>query len=225
MDRKYLKKIRVILVFLVIFITIFLIYFIFLHASEKKDVSMKLRMFFGDMSQAMQFSTNGNGSPGEWNWQPGYKNSVIINRIAKNLRVDQSCVKTLGSCFVNSYYKNLNGASTLVNLYNLPSIHLFNGVSVAFETIGTCKNQGEQCALIYVDINGVDAPNAFGKDLFVFTIINSPSTTFIPYNMSVRPDSFTSDEKLGCNKYSAIPMYCSAFLYTKNWIIDSSYPW
>lgn len=226
MDEFTKEKFRALGAIAVIILAILLLFFIFYHQREKKNIAMKLRLFFSDMTQTMQYSMNINGQPGEWDWHAGYKNADVINNyIASYLRVAENCVKTVGNCFPDSEYKNLSKDYTNVNLYKLPALKLQNGISLAFETISSCKKDRQICAVVYVDMNGIDPPNMFGKDLFVFTIINSSATAFLPYNLSVKSDNLTVDEKMGCNKSALLPMYCSALLYIKNWNIDSKYPW
>ncbi len=226
MDEHTKEKLRSVGAVAVLVIAILTIFFIFSYQREKKDMSMKLRLFFSDMTQTLQFSMNSNGAPGEWGWRAGHKNyNLIMNNIASNLRLSQNCLDSTGACFIDEEYKNFKGRSTGVNLSSLPSIILQNGIAIAMNAVSACKRDGQTCAFLYVDLNGKEKPNVFGKDLFVFMIVNSSATAFIPYNMSLNINTLINDEKFGCNKNSKIPMYCSAVLYTKNWSIDSKYPW
>ena len=226
MDEISRDKFRAVGAIAVLVIAILAIFFIFYQQREKKNTAMRLRLFFSDMTQTMQFSMNINGPPGEWSWHGGYKNADVINNYLGNyLRVSENCVNKSGNCFADVNYKNLKKHDTGLNLYKLPSLKLQNGVSLAFETVGSCKSNNKICALVYADINGGESPNILGKDLFIFTIVNSNASAFLPYNLSVDADLLIKDEKYGCNKNAEIPMYCSGLLYTKNWSIDSKYPW
>lgn len=226
MDEHTKEKLRSVGAVAVLVIAILTIFFIFSHQREKKDISMKLRLFFSDITQTIQYSMNSNGAPGEWGWRPGRKNSSLITGyIASNLRLSANCIDEKGPCFINEEYKNFKGHSTGINLYSLPSISLQNGISIALNTISSCKKEGQTCAILYVDVNGTEKPNTFGKDLFVFKIVNSAAAAVVPYDMNLSPQILITDKKFGCNKNAQIPMYCSALLYTKNWSIDSKYPW
>ena len=145
--------------------------------------------------------------------------------MANYLRVSENCVDKSGTCFADINYTNLKKRDTKINLYKLPSLKLQNGISIAFETISSCKSKNKICVLVYTDLNGPASPNMLGKDLFIFTIVNSNAAAFLPYNLSVGADLLAQDQKYGCNKNAEIPMYCSGLLYTKNWSIDSKYPW
>ena len=220
------NKFRAVGAIAVLVIAVFAIFFMFYQQREKKNTAMKLRLFFSDMTQTMQYSMNINGPPGEWGWYGGYKNADILNNyLVSYLRLSENCINNSGMCFADINYKNLKKDKTDVNLSKLPSVKLNNGISLAFETISSCKSKDKICALVYTDINGADSPNMFGKDLFIFTIINSSAAAFMPYNLSISPEDLSKDETYGCNKSAKIPMYCSGLLYTKNWSIDSKYPW
>ncbi len=226
MDNELKDKIRIAGALTVLVIAVFSVFFLFYQQKEKKNTAMRLRLFYSDMSQTLQYSISFNGLPGDWDWYAGYKNADLINNyLAKYLHVSENCVKTVGACFPDIQYKNLKRDDTSVSLNKLPSLKLKNGISVAFETISSCKQNNKVCALVYVDINGAKNPNMFGKDLFIFTIRNSQAASFTPFNMSVNYKNLLSDEKLGCNKTALIPMYCSGLLYSTNWSIDSKYPW
>ncbi len=220
------NKFRAVGAIAVLVIAIFVIFFIFYQQREKKNTAMKLRLFFSDMTQTLQYSMNINGPPGEWGWYGGYKNADTINNyLANYLRVSENCVDKSGSCFADVSYKNLSNQDTGINLSKLPSLKLQNGVTIAFETISSCKFKGKICVLVYTDLNGQAAPNMFGKDLFIFTIVNSNAAAFLPYNLAVSSEALTEDTKYGCNKKAQLPMFCSGLLYTKNWNIDAKYPW
>ena len=226
MDEISRDKFRAVGAIAVLVIAILAIFFIFYQQREKKNTAMKLRLFFSDMTQTMQYSMNINGPPGEWSWYGGYKNANTINNyLANYLRVSENCVDKSGTCFADINYTNLKKRDTKINLYKLPSLKLQNGISIAFETISSCKSKNKICVLVYTDLNGPASPNMLGKDLFIFTIVNSNAAAFLPYNLSVGADLLAQDQKYGCNKNAEIPMYCSGLLYTKNWSIDSKYPW
>ncbi len=226
MDDFFKSRMRVVGVVTIIIVAIFVILFIFVQYREKKNTALRLRMFYSDMSQALQYAKNLNGPPGDWGWVPGYKNIDLINSNLSNyMKVSENCTRQHGTCIPEANYKSVNGKTTTVNLYQLPAIKLQNGISFAIETVSSCQKQGSTCAVVYVDLNSIEPPNAFGKDLFVFLIINSNSAAFIPYNSRLPGFALAGDEKYGCNKKADIAMYCSALIFTNGWSIDRTYPW
>ena len=123
------------------------------------------------------------------------------------VRFSENCISSRGTCMPKDNYRSVNGKLTTVNLYNIPSVKLQNGISFAVEAVSRCQKQGSTCAVVYVDINNVEKPNMFGKDLFVFLIMNTNSVAFIPYNSRLPGFALASDEKYGCNKKADIALY------------------
>lgn len=223
--REFVEKYRTLGAVLVLVIVIFFIFFTFLSQREKKDVSFKLKLFYSDMMQTMQYSINNNGPVGEWGWSSNDKASFLNDHIINYLHVSKKCLEGESDCFESDSYLNLRNLKTSYDFSIYPSIVLQNGVSVAFKLNNGCSKNGSVCAFVFVDINGNKKPNKFGKDLFVFTIVNSNNTTFLPFKNSNDVLVFLNDKKYGCSKKADVPMYCAAYLSTNNWSIDSSYPW
>lgn len=226
MDDFLTSRYRTVGILTVLVIVAFFLVLLFVQYREKKNISMRLRVFYSDIVQSLLISKNMNGMPGEWGWKPGYKNVNLLNGNFFNyLKVEENCAQAPGTCMPNVAYKSIKEKETNINLYNFPSVRLRNGISLAVETIGKCKRTNQACALVYVDLNNVEEPNAFGKDLFVFTIINSGTVAFLPYDSYLSKDKLKDDINYGCNKISKIAMYCSGYLAKNDWIIDKDYPW
>lgn len=226
MDELTKRKLRAVGAIAVLVVAVLSIFFVFYQIKEKKNTSMRLRSFYSDMHQTLQFSMNINDTPEYWGFKKGYRNAnSITSYIANYLRVAENCVHVEGSCFPKENYKNFLNKPTNINLAQLPAVKMKNGISVAFETISSCKKKEAVCALVYVDINGDAKPNMFGKDLFVFMLANSKKTPFLPYNIRVSKNDLLLDKKFGCNKEAELPMYCSAYIYNNSWQITKNYPW
>ena len=226
MDDFLKSRMRIVGVVTIIVVAIFSILFLFLQYKEKKNTALKLRMFYSDMSQTVQYSRSSNGLPGEWGWVPGYKNVDLLNsNLVSYMKVSENCISTAGNCMPKDNYRSMNGKLTTVNLYNIPSVKLQNGISFAVETVSNCQKQGSTCAVVYADLNNIERPNTFGKDLFVFLILNTNSAAFLPYNSRLPGFTLAADQKYGCNKKADIAMYCSALIFANGWSIDKTYPW
>lgn len=226
MDDYLKKRFRVIGVVTILIVAIFFIVLLFVQFREKKNTSIRLRVFYSEIVQALLISKNSNGVPSEWGWKPGYKNKdLLTNYFFNYLKVEESCVDNPGKCIPKENYLSIKENKTNVNIYNFPSVKLKNGISIAVETVSKCKKKNSVCAIVYTDLNGVEEPNAFGKDLFVFVIINSGTVAFQPYNYSWTVDQLRYDTNYGCNKFSKAAMSCAALISKNNWNIDSKYPW
>ena len=67
--REFVKKIRILSACIVIALVVLVLFFTFLSQREKTNVSVKLKLFYSDMVQTMQYSVADNGSVGDWNWK------------------------------------------------------------------------------------------------------------------------------------------------------------
>ena len=226
MDEITKRKLRAVGAIAVFITAALSIFFFFYQIKEKKNTTMRLRSFYSDMVQTLQFSMNLNFTPDIWEFKGGYRNvDVINNNIVQYLKVEKNCVADGGDCFPDVLYKNFKNKPTKVNLSSLPSVVLNNGIAIAFETISKCKKKDAVCSIVYVDLNSVKEPNTFGKDLFVFMLLNSKQRPVLPYNINVAKEKLSTDPKIGCNKEAEMPMYCSAYIYDNDWLIDDKYPW
>lgn len=226
MDDFLTSRFRVVGVVTLLVLVVFFVVLLFVQYREKKDTAIKLKVIYSDINQSLLMSKNYNGSPGEWGWKPGYKNIELIeNNVFSQLKISRNCMAAPSNCLADIKYKSIKEKATSVNLYNYPSIRLRNGISIAVETISKCKRDNEVCAFMYLDLNGPEEPNAFGKDLFLLQIVNNESTPLKVYGDGLSLDDLRGNEKFGCNKESNMALYCGALIKANQWKITSDYPW
>lgn len=70
---------------------------------------------------------------------------------------------------------------------------------------------------VYVDINGTNNPNTFGKDIFIF-VIDFDHNNVKPYGYN------TNNINDHCSKSSS-GFYCAAKIMADGWKIKDDYPW
>lgn len=226
MDNDLVEKYRTLGIIALIVIIALLIITSFVNLKEKKDYSYKSKVFFADLSQAVQYSVSYNGLPGQWGFVDDSDNSSIVDSfLLSGIRLSKKCFDKQKDCFYNGNYKNLRGIHTVVKPSVFPSVVMKNGINIAFESKGQCSNNNDVCLVIYVDLNGVNPPNMLGKDLLVFELLNSESTQFRPWGSSMGFSNAINDKSFGCSKSSRTPFACAALLFSKNWRYDKSYPW
>lgn len=226
MDRDLFIKYRTLGVLVVTLILSLLMFHSFYAQKEKKEISLRLRVFFSEMIQVVQSSVYELGSPSEWGITNEYNyQENLDNLIISKLRTEKKCIDKSENCLFNGNYRNLNSKIIYKDFNELPSAILYNGVSMAIEPQDNCSTNKDICAIVYADMNGEEKPNQFGKDLFVFMIFNTDSIAFMPYNLSDNPSIFSNHELYGCNKNAKEPMYCSSLLFLNNWQFSSNYPW
>jgi len=226
MDKDLVEKYRTLSVIAVVVILALLLISSFVSLKEKKDFGFKFKVFYSDFSQSIQHSVNNNGEPSQWGWISDSDNAEVIeNYLASGLRISKSCLRLSRNCFSNHNYKNLKNQHTILNLSKKPSFVMQNGVSVAFDYTGECKNPADTCVLVYVDINGDSYPNVIGKDLLVFELLNNSNSILKPYAFSKGMEFIEKNTEYGCNKAAKLPYACSSLLYFGNWRHSKSYPW
>lgn len=127
----------------------------------------------------------------------------FLNLYKAKLSVAKDCTNgTTKGCFINAYYKNLNGTDSAMNFEagywtGDARIQLTNGVSVGARWITNAPG-------IIIDVNGPKGPNQFGKDFFYF-IFNPNTKTF-------QPDYGDNDCGVGSNQ----GMGCSGKIVIEN---------
>ena len=81
---------------------------------------------------------------------------------------------------------------------------------------------------IYVDVNGLSAPNVMGKDIFTINIMYKQSkVVFEGNNPNATAESFYANGSCMCNKSlgSQKGLYCGVIIQRKGWVIPPEYPW
>ena len=88
---------------------------------------------------------------------------------------------------------------------------------------------------IYVDINGFNKPNQYGRDVFAFSL--QKGVGFVPLGMGLTNDISNSSEGYdrdwfisaggnyrGCN-INKHGIYCAGLIMVDGWEIKDDYPW
>jgi len=159
---------------------------------EQVTVS-KLKKMNSVLSNAFLLAVEEYGAPDTWGFSrsPGstddeeaiakYANGVdsVMNKLLPFLKTSYVCYQSDKSCKnLDKYTRdrhNLNGQ--LLGKFSTPRIILADGASIDViyfasntcnQIYGTTKTLKNGCGEILVDINGINPPNAQGKDVFFF---------------------------------------------------------
>ena len=124
----------------------------------------KVKKFYSIMSQAYLSVSNEYGYPSEWGSTESNKDAAtrFAVRFKPYLRILKDCGYEEG-CFVNANYKHANGGNT-INLLSNPTRYMMmlnDGSSIAILSHASVND-----IIIYYDVNGMKAPNQFGRDMF-----------------------------------------------------------
>jgi len=119
-------------------------------------------------------------SDGMVNIVPSNNVDLLMEKYCTVLKCIKKCPKNTqsGICF-HTYFKTLNNVNSWINFTKLPRAVLANGMLIAF--YDSYKSQCnsimyqingvyEQCTDVYVDVNGFNGPNIYGRDIFAFDL-------------------------------------------------------
>ena len=125
-------------------------------------------------------------------------------------------------CYYNWYYPN----GTAVRYQPGDNMYRFiinNSTLIHLAYDNYEGNYGERI-LLFVDINGFQKPNTFGKDVFLMGITQSNSKfNMFGYEQKSR-ETLMNHSGWGC-KASTKTYYCGAIIQQDGWEIKDDYPW
>lgn len=145
---------------------------------EKKAYVIKLKESFSILYNATQQLIQENGGTDLTGniFMTGKTTNDVLNAYISKLKIINNC-GTAGGCFYTGYYKNFNGVDRQTFNTSYSQATLINGVSIAIATYAndctTERGDGSTtnplhytCAEIWIDTNGIAAPNVIGRDAF-----------------------------------------------------------
>lgn len=162
---------------------------------KEKETVTKLKKFYSILSQSYLSATQQYGSPSEWGIagrdagssdedEESYNavNSILIrDRLFENVNRIENCdnAKDQSSCGMAAKYYFLGGTvdTGVMGSTALTSSTLMIDGSAVMIIANSPGSRGsgalrETYAIIYIDINGPNAPNTYGKDTFPFYLTN-----------------------------------------------------
>ena len=162
-----------------------------IQKNQEKVTITKLKKMYSILSQAYLYAVEENGTPDLWgfgNRDEGAEdddvdyqanNSLIVrDKLFQNVKSLKKCDKALSKdeCGLSNiyYFENktvdsqLNTKSSGVASIDGNNIIVIANSGSCTEVRGTGKYLSNVCAIIYLDINGGNAPNTHGKDIFSF---------------------------------------------------------
>lgn len=150
---------------------------------QEKSTVTRVKKFYSMMSQALNFAIAEHGTVDTWEY---YNDGTTFNKqssiefaeyFKKYLKISKDCGPNSG-CLANTEIKYLNDSGKWSNydstnhykmiLADGSYLWLRNHYKNCLEVDGVTPNV---CGLLWLDINGKNQPNTFGKDVFVFYIL------------------------------------------------------
>lgn len=119
----------------------------------------------------------------------GTTSQTIGDALSKHLGIIKNCgLATDAGCFSNSVTDNYDGTKKwnvdgIKDAYRMvtntgAALFIYNNA----DNCTTITNNMPVCGYIYVDVNGKQFPNEFGKDIFYFYITNTAGSFISPEN-------------------------------------------
>lgn len=195
---------------------------------QKQMTVNLLKETFSSLSQAVIISKGTNGEIQSW---PEWNNDTDEKTFADTLilpylKVSRNCGYDYGgnnACW-SAHPKLLNG-NDYTGGFTYYYVTLNNGVAVAFGFDSNTRIN------ILVDLNGMDKPNVFGKDIFLMEInknLNKGITFFNESNKSGGRNYMLNGSYGACTKSAAMTdagINCGKLIYLDGWQIRDDYPW
>ena len=204
---------------------------------QKKVTVNRLKKNYATISQMFTKAINDYGDPSGWSFdfgEMGEGNSninAVLPIVAKKyflpyLDVMDDC--GISCAKVPNTYRYMNNA--LVNQFHTRLFYtmFLKDESIIFLSVNSNGNTGLLSDLIiYVDLNGLKAPNVIGKDVFGY-YLNTSGVSKLNFwgltNQNVSRDVLLNDSISGCNK-NAWGRLCGALIERDGWKISDDYPW
>ena len=180
---------------------------------QKQTTVNRLKKSYSELAQAFKMAEADIGEVKYWNLDapsgefaekylvPYLKNTEPVSTVKLNDKIQ---------------YKFLDGKSAKGMGWEAgKAIKLSNGTIVFIDGWSPGTNSRRS---IYVDINGFQKPNVFGKDLFTFQIKNN--SFFTVYSSDKSREYLTSEETHTCNKNSSeyAGISCAALIMQDGWM-------
>lgn len=183
----------------------------------KQQVVARVQKAYSVMAQLVKLSEQDNGPVATWDWSvygDTPKNTKLFNQyFAPYLKGNIFFGTDYSGCgYSNNVFACRNGITGGCGA------SLSNSASALFIlSDGTAVAIRFDVKTIFIDINGGQQPNMYGKDIFVFTV--DPQKGLMPYGFND-----TTNITSNCSTAS-FGSYCAAKIIRDGWQMASDYPW
>lgn len=202
---------------------------------NKKVLALKLKTTYSILNNALKMSIAENGDFGNWGSELEPDSSEYIEKYWKPyLKTIKTCRRADECNYYKNYYngtcsgtecwiwacRNESKTVTCINLWKQGSttaIVLANGTYILFQVESSVTHELMSTKSVYVDINGSDGPNEYGKDYFHFYVT---ANGVVPSGYKKTPSEIAND----CSK-NGYKFYCAAKIMHDGWTIKDNYPW
>ncbi len=205
---------------------------------QKKVTAVQLKKSYSTILQAFTMAQKDYGDISSWDFVPSQSvsgedlselrdslNSFAHRYLIPYLKVVTDCGAGKTSsrkCFYNWYYPD----GTVLNYSPSDNTYRFiinNSTLVSLVYDNYQGNYGGRI-LLFIDINGFNKPNTFGKDVFLMGLTQSNSKFgMFGYEQKSR-NTLMNHSGWGCAS-SRNAYFCGALIQQDGWEIKDDYPW
>lgn len=195
---------------------------------QKKQTVTQLKQTYSLISQAIKLSEIDNGPMEYWSLTDSkYFSEQYIKPYFKIVKTFDSLLPANYHIYCNSSKRGICDSYGAANNALSSKFILENGVLLI---IAATNGNGYMGMTIIVDLNGLKAPNRYGRDVFMFTVDYEKG--FVPYGMGLvagvgYQDVKRDDLLKGYNSRACIKdgLFCAAVILMDGWDIKDDYPW
>lgn len=204
---------------------------ILMNNYNNEQYMTKLKKAYTQFDQALiqlsdDYGSNGNLA-GTGLFPSVADNNVFGDAISSYFKVAKNCQSTTNKgCMSNSVSTQTDGSLTRSSMDAGPGMYRFvsaDGVSFSFQSYANATancndmtgNFKHHCADLFIDVNGLQGPNNYGRDIFEFAIVNDNGPALYPYGGNKLADWQAFN---GCNPPSHTQgVYCAGRVMQEGW--------
>lgn len=191
---------------------------------KKTQYVTALKKAYSTWNQAINLMSSDSGTPGDLaSFFESTDTATMGDKIALYFKVAKNCRNTDSGCFAKSYSWNLNNSPIKTDKDSGSFSYRFittDGMSVLiglFDTGGCTGHNASltrMCATVQIDVNGLNPPNIFGRDIFELFIDNDKG----PAMMATGEKRYLYWYSYGCNPPTLQSgEYCGGRIIDENW--------
>lgn len=185
---------------------------------DKKVTVTRLYKAYSFLSQAITRAEVDNGPISTWPLDWMYGSTFIDTYLKDYVKYNKISYATELILTRKGSYTNLKGEEILNHLWSDNYIETIDGTIYVFVHGAPVLRNG---IYVIIDINGINKPNKYGKDVFCFTL---QSKGLQPQGVNLTREELLAGSSNSCNRNSG-GEYCAALIMLDNWQIKSDYPW
>lgn len=154
------------------------------------------------------------------NWNYNTTTEAFVKEyILPYLNIAKDCGMDEEGCFAEEYKANNTGETDFSEYYK---VALTDGTAMAIKLIPGCSEDSpSECVSLVVDINSINKPNTWGKDVFQYQILNGLNAV-VPYGSLTYDDTnkkweVSEGTEVNAKCQNSDEKYCALKIINEGW--------